>query len=82
MTQSIDDIYYVWGEFEDKDVLIPQSTKCESFADILDSNNIIVNIKTFGKLIEYEYSYVRNGFYSKTFEEIKKLGFGSFVSVF
>jgi hypothetical protein len=82
MSQSIDGIYYVWGKFEDKGVLSPQSTKYESFEDILSSNNFINNIKKFDKLIEFKDSFVKNGFYSKNFEEVKKLGFGSFGSVF
>jgi alpha-tubulin suppressor-like RCC1 family protein len=82
LSQSIDGIYYVWGRFEDKDVLSPQSTKYESFADILISNYDIYNMKTFDKLIEFEDSFVKNGYYSKNFEETKKLGFGSFGSVF
>jgi hypothetical protein len=82
MSKSIDGIYYVWGKFEDKEVLSPQSTKYESFEDILRANNIIRNIKTFDKLIEFEDSFVKNGFYSNNFKEIKKLGFGSFGSVF
>jgi hypothetical protein len=43
---------------------------------------MIDNIKTFGKLIEFEDWFVRNGFYSKYFEEIKELGNGSFGKVF
>jgi alpha-tubulin suppressor-like RCC1 family protein len=82
MSQSIDGIYYVWGKFEDKGVLSPQSTKYESFEDILSSNNFINNVKTFEKLIEFKDSFVKNGFYSKKFEQIKELGFGSFGSVF
>jgi serine/threonine protein kinase len=82
MSQSIDGIYYVWGRCEDKYVLSPQSTKYESFDDILISNNFIDNIKTFGKLIEFKDSFVKNDFYSKNFEEIKELGSGSFGSVF
>jgi hypothetical protein len=82
MSQSIDSIYYVWGYFEGKDVLSPQSTKYYSFEDILRANDCIHNMKTFEKLIEFEDSFVRNGFYSKHFEEIKKLGSGSFGSVF
>jgi hypothetical protein len=82
MSQSIDGIYYVWGRFEGKNILSPQSIKYESFDDILVSNNNIYNIKTFEKLIEFKDSFVKNGFYSKNFEEIKKLGFGSFGSVF
>ncbi len=35
LAQSIDGIYYVWGYFEGKRVLSPQSTKYESFEDIL-----------------------------------------------
>jgi hypothetical protein len=82
MSQSIDGIYYVWGEFEGKFVLSPQSTKYESFEDIFSSNNFINNMKTFDKLIEFEDSFLKIGFYSKHFEEIKKLGLGSFGSVF
>jgi hypothetical protein len=50
MSQSIDGIYYVWGKFRDRYVLSPQSTKYESFEDILISNDIFDNIKTFEKL--------------------------------
>jgi serine/threonine protein kinase len=82
MSQSIDGIYYVWGGLEDKIFLSPQSTKYQSFEDILTSNNIIINIKTFEKLIEFKDSFIRNGFYSKNFEEIDKLGKGSFGIVF
>jgi hypothetical protein len=82
MSQSIDGIYYVWGEFEDKRVLSPQSTKYESFEDIFISNNFINNIKTFKKLIEFKDSFVRNGFYSKNFEVIEKFGSGSFGGLF
>jgi serine/threonine protein kinase len=82
MSQSIDGKYYVWGEFKDKNVLIPESTEYKSFEDILISNDFINNIKTFEKLIEFKDSFVRNGFYSKNFQEIDKLGFGSFGSVF
>jgi hypothetical protein len=62
--------------------LSPQSTKYESFEDILISNNFIHNIKTFEKLIEFKDSFVKNGFYSKNFEEIKELRSRSFGSVF
>jgi hypothetical protein len=82
MSQSIDGIYYVWGYFEGKRVLSPQSTKYESFEDILISDNFIHNIKTFDKLIEFKDSFVKNGFYLKNFKEIKKLGSGAFGNVF
>jgi len=82
MSQSIDGTYYVWGRFERKDVLSPQSKKYESFEAILRANNMIENMKAFGKLIEFEDSFLKNGFYSKNFQEIRKLGFGSFGSVF
>jgi hypothetical protein len=82
MSQSIDGIYYLWGDFQNKKVLSPQSTNCESFEDILRANNSADNIKTFEKLIEFNDWFVRNDFYSTNFEEIKELGFGSFGSVF
>jgi alpha-tubulin suppressor-like RCC1 family protein len=75
MSKSVDSIYYIWG------ALIPQLIKYESFEDILTSNNLI-DIKTFGNLIEFKDSFVKNGFYSKNFEQLNELGFGSFGSVF
>jgi hypothetical protein len=82
MSKSKDGKYYVWGKFEGKKVLNPQSTIYESFEDILISNNFIINMKTLEKLIEFEDSFVKNGFYSKSFQEIKKLGRGTFGNVF
>ncbi len=82
MSQSIGGIYYVWGYLKTSEVLSPQSTKYESFEDILRANDMIYNIKIFDKLIEFEDSFIKNGFYSKNFEEIKELGSGSFGSVF
>jgi hypothetical protein len=82
MSRSIGGIYYAWGMFEGADVLIPQPTEYKSFEDILISNDFINNIKTFEKLIEFKDSFVRNGFYSKNFQEIDELGFGSFGIVF
>jgi serine/threonine protein kinase len=43
---------------------------------------MIANMKTFDKLVEFKHSFVKNGFYSKHFQEINKLGSGSFGSVF
>jgi hypothetical protein len=81
MSQSIDGIYYVWGWFEGKKVLRPQSTTYQSFEHILRTNNTTDNVKTFDKLIEFEDSFLKNGFYSKHFQEINQLGRGSFGSV-
>jgi RCC1 and BTB domain-containing protein len=53
MSQSIDGIYYVWGKFEDKYILSPQSTEYKSFKDVFISINFIANIKSFEKLIKF-----------------------------
>jgi hypothetical protein len=82
MSQSIDGIYYVWGEFEDENVLSPQTRKYESFEDIFIGNHMNDRIKAIEKLIAFEDSFVKNGYYLKNFDEIKKLGFGSFARVF
>jgi hypothetical protein len=82
MSQSNDGTYYVWGVFKGEQVLSPQSTKYESFEDILFANGFIDNIKAFDKLFEFEDVFVKNGFYSKHFQEIKELGNGSFGNVF
>jgi hypothetical protein len=81
MSQSIDGIYYVWGWFEGKNVLRPQSTTYQSFEHILRTNNTTDNLKMFDKLIEFEDSFLRNGSYSKHFQEINQIGRGSFGSV-
>jgi hypothetical protein len=75
-------IYYVWGRFEKSYVSSPRPTKYESFEEILNSDHKIDCIKTIGDLIEFEDSFVRNGYYNQMFEEIKELGFGSFGTVF
>jgi hypothetical protein len=82
MSQSIDGIYYVWGWFKGKSVLKPQLTKYESFEDILRADHIFSNTKKFDKLVEFEDKLVKNGFYSKHFQEINQLGSGSFGSVY
>jgi serine/threonine protein kinase len=43
---------------------------------------MIANMKTFDKLVEFKHSFVKNGFYSKHFQEIKYLGRGSYGNVF
>jgi hypothetical protein len=45
-------------------------------------NDFINNMKTFDKLIEFKDSFVKNGFYSKNFQEINELWSRSFGSVF
>jgi hypothetical protein len=80
MSQSIDGIYYVWGWIEDKAVLSPQSTTYHSFGHILRTRGIDY-MKTFDKLVEFEDTFVKNGFYSEHFQEINHLGKGSFGSV-
>jgi translation initiation factor 2 beta subunit (eIF-2beta)/eIF-5 len=82
MCQSIDGTYYVWGDFGDTYCSSPQSTKYESFEDILRANNFIYNMKTFEKLIEFKDPFVKNGFYLKYYETIKELGSESSGSVF
>jgi hypothetical protein len=80
MSQSID--YYVWGYFKGKAILRPEPTTYQSFEHILRAHNTIDNMKTYEKLIEFEDSFVKNGFYSEYFEEIEPLGSGSFGNVF
>jgi hypothetical protein len=82
MSVSEEFIYYVWGRFEKSYVSSPRPTKYESFEEILNSDDKIDCIKTNGDLIEFEDSFVRNGYYNQMFEEIKELGFGSFGTVF
>jgi hypothetical protein len=83
--------FYVWGDCKQIDssnreyILEPKSANFKSFDDILNfhcNNQLIFYCKSYGKLKEFEDSFIRNGYYFKTFEEIKFLGSGSFGKVF
>lgn len=78
---SREGIFYVWGECGESINVLPVETKFKSFKDIFNNYCEFNNKKSEG-LIEFEDSFVRNGFYSKYYEEIEKLGFGSFGTVF
>jgi alpha-tubulin suppressor-like RCC1 family protein len=63
MSQSIDGIYYIWGSFEDENVLGPQSTRYQSFEDILRGYDLTDNMKAFDKLVEFEVDvFISNSF--------------------
>jgi hypothetical protein len=82
MSKSIDNVFYFWGQFAGKSILKPHSGGFNSFEDILKYKNKIYFKKSFEKLIEFEDSFVRNGYFGKMFKTLSGLGFGSFGTVF
>ncbi len=60
----------------------PHPNVFKSFEDILKYKNEIYSKKSIEKLIEFEDSFVRNGYFMKMFDCVSNLGFGSFGNVF
>jgi hypothetical protein len=73
--------YYVWGGCREQNILIPVETKLKSFNEIL--------IHYFGeflevsdKFIEFNDLFFYDGYYERDFNEIEKIGAGSYGTVF
>jgi hypothetical protein len=78
---SLDNKYYIWGDCKEQQILIPTQTKLKSFNEIL--------VHYFGyclemseKLIEFNDLFFENGYYERDFDEIEKIGEGSYGTVF
>jgi hypothetical protein len=78
---SVDNIYYVWGECDEENILIPINTNFNSFNEVFLSY-FSIQYESSDKLIEFEDYLFRFGFYNNEFEEIEELGGGSFGTVF
>jgi hypothetical protein len=77
--------YHVWGKCGLDEVQKIEFTELYTFEGVLNyyfENGTISFCKSIGKLTEFKDSYFQNGYYIKTFEELKELGFGSFGTVF
>jgi hypothetical protein len=82
MSKSLDGTYYVWGLFQLEHILTPLTTKFESFEDILNFNKMNYYYKKFGKIIEFEDIFFRNGYFERNFININNIGCGSFGAVY
>jgi hypothetical protein len=76
-----DKIYYVWGNWREKIILTPIETSFKSFNAIYTQYSGYY-LKSSEDIIEFSDLSFRNGFYKKCYEEIEKIGQGSFGSVF
>jgi hypothetical protein len=70
MSFSTGGVYYIWGTFDGKFFSKPIRTKFKSFNDIIKrlSKLEVINEK---KLIDFDDSFIRNGYFSKKYQEIK-----------
>jgi alpha-tubulin suppressor-like RCC1 family protein len=81
LAQSLDNKYYVWGKCKEQIILIPTETKLKSFNEILvhySGNTLEVS----EKFIEFNDLFITNGYYERVFDEIDKIGEGSYGTVF
>jgi alpha-tubulin suppressor-like RCC1 family protein len=81
IAQSFDNIYYVWGYCKEEYILSPIETKFKSFNEILvhfNGNSLEVS----EKFIEFNDLFFNDGYYERVFDEIEKIGEGSYGTVF
>jgi alpha-tubulin suppressor-like RCC1 family protein len=81
IAQSLDNKYYIWGNCKEQNILIPTETKLKSFNEIL--------VHYFGECLEMSEKFIEfndlifnNGYYERFFDEIEKIGEGSYGTVF
>jgi alpha-tubulin suppressor-like RCC1 family protein len=80
IAQSLDNKYYVWGHCKEENILIPIETKLKSFNEILVSYSENC-LEMSEKFIEFNDLFISDGFYEREFDEIEKMGEGSFGEV-
>jgi serine/threonine protein kinase len=80
MTQSFDNIFYIWGGF-DEEILIPFETKFKSFHEAF-SHYFEQNLKASTELIKFGDLFFRNGNYNKSYVEMDEVGEGSYGTVY
>jgi hypothetical protein len=81
IAQSLDNKYYIWGDCKEQKNLIPTETKLKSFNEILvHYSGYCLEISE--KFIEFNDLLFNNGYYERQFDEIEKIGEGSYGTVF
>jgi alpha-tubulin suppressor-like RCC1 family protein/tRNA A-37 threonylcarbamoyl transferase component Bud32 len=81
IAQSLDNKYYIWGDCNEQNILIPTETKLRSFNEILVHYSGYC-LEMSEKFIEFNELIFENGFYEGVFDEIEKIGEGSYGTVF
>jgi hypothetical protein len=81
IAQSLDNKYYIWGYYKEQNILIPTETKLKSFNEILVHYSGYC-LEMSEKFIEFNDLFFNNGHYERVFDEIEKIGEGSYGTVF
>jgi serine/threonine protein kinase len=81
IAQSLDNKYYIWGDCKEQNILIPTETKLKSFNEILVYYSGYC-LEMSEKFIEFNDLFFNNGYYERIFDEIEKIGEGSYGTVF
>jgi hypothetical protein len=81
IAQSSDNKYYIWGDCNEQKILIPTETKLKSFNEILVHYSGYC-LEMSEKFIEFNDLFFNNGYYERVFDEIEKIGEGSYGTVF
>jgi hypothetical protein len=81
IAQSSDNKYYIWGNCKEQNILIPTETKLKSFNEILLHYSGYC-LEMSEKFIEFNDLFFKNGYYERVFNEIEKIGEGSYGTVF
>lgn len=81
---SVNGLYYVWGKYglNDKVITEPKETDFKSFNDLFIEYLQITYEPIEGKIIQFDDSFIQNKYYENCFDEIEKLGEGSYGEVF
>jgi hypothetical protein len=81
IAQSLDNKYYIWGDCKEQKILIPTKTKLKSFNEILVHYSGYC-LEMSENFIEFNDLFFENGLYERDFDEIEKIGEGSYGTVF
>jgi alpha-tubulin suppressor-like RCC1 family protein len=81
IAQSLDNKYYIWGDCKEQQILTPTQIKLKSFNEILVHYSGYC-LEMSEKFIEFNDLFFNDGYYERTFDEIEKIGEGSYGTVF
>jgi hypothetical protein len=81
IAQSLDNKYYIWGDCKEQQILIPTKTKLKSFNEIL-VHYYGFSLEKSEKFVEFNDLFFKNGYYEREFDEIEKIGEGSYGIVY
>jgi hypothetical protein len=78
---SIYGTYYVWGQHGRENIFTPKETKFKSFNDIFN-DYFEINYNPSERIIEFDDTFFRYGYYLDKFEETKEIGKGTYGVVY